>query len=1030
MRVLSSLLLPLNPTPSFPKPYSNSNNNNNNNKLSPAKTFSSSSSSSRSPLLMNVRRDHKKRLNYYGDLASKLAEEQKLDDFVMIAESVLIEDHSTFLASLDIKRVSAGLSKVIRGEGGGIESVVKVLRRIEKLGIRPSSLFDCSAREALAMECRRILKRGRMKEFVDLAETLAGLRFSVKELVEPMKLIKKCVHKRDPKMAVRYASILPNAHILYCSIIHEFGKKWNLESALIAFEMSKCKSVRPNMYVYRTMIDVCGHCGDPLKARYIYEAFPQKKKLSSEEGKLKQTTLQIKQKEAKLIKAIEAKALYEASVETNARVDNGVGETCDEITPEIVHINGVFVFSLNDAQIDGVSNSETKLIDAQIERVNNSIPDCNFGENQLLHDNCLNKYPSKNSTAMEVDACELSEDDYRSKVVAGDDVITELDFDSAGDGLKSSDDDFFYGPRVGPSGENASLLSKRVEQEVELLAQKDTPNTYVFNSLMNVNSHDLSYIFHVYKHMRNLGVTADMTSYNVLLKACCLAGRVDLAQDIYNDVRHRASTGKLDLDVITYSTIIKVFADARMWQMALKIKEDMILAGVSPNIVTWSSLISAYANAGLVEQAIRVFEEMLLAGCEPNSQCRNILLDACVEACQYDRAFRIFRAWKENPFPRSIAENSRGNDVTSLQSCDSDPHHISFTKMVPFIPTTATYNILLKACGTDYYRAKSLMDEMKINGLTPDQRSWSILIDICGGAGNVGGAITGLTTMRDAGIKPDVVAYTTAIKACVKNRSLKKAFSLFEEMKRHQLQPNLVTYNTLLRACSRYGSLHEVQQCLAIYQDMRKAGYNPNDYFLKELIEEWCEEVIQGHKKNQDILGLCDSRNNSNAEKTQSLLLEKVAAHLQKDSKKSLSIDIRALTKVEARIVVLAALRMIKESYTIGNHIKDDMVIILGITKEGTGIANQESDVQDAIIKLLRDELELDVVLIGPRLPLTNSYTGRLPDSNLDLENQGGNNKLITESMVRRPAVLRRLKITRKSLHQWLQKRIIITRRL
>lgn len=34
-----------------------------------------------------------------------------------------------------------------------------------------------------------------------------------------------------------------------------------------------------------------------------------------------------------------------------------------------------------------------------------------------------------------------------------------------------------------------------------------------------------------------------------------------------------------------------------------------------------------------------------------------------------------------------------------------------------------------------------------------------------------------------------------------------------------------VTYNTLLRALTRYGSLHDVQQCLAMYQDMRKAGY-------------------------------------------------------------------------------------------------------------------------------------------------------------------------------------------------------------
>lgn len=58
-----------------------------------------------------------------------------------------------------------------------------------------------------------------------------------------------------------------------------------------------------------------------------------------------------------------------------------------------------------------------------------------------------------------------------------------------------------------------------------------------------------------------LGVAADVASYNILLKACCLAGRVDLAQDIYKEVQHVASTGALKMDIITYSTTIKVFPE-------------------------------------------------------------------------------------------------------------------------------------------------------------------------------------------------------------------------------------------------------------------------------------------------------------------------------------------------------------------------------------------------------------------------------------------------------------------------------------
>lgn len=60
--------------------------------------------------------------------------------------------------------------------------------------------------------------------------------------------------------------------------------------------------------------------------------------------------------------------------------------------------------------------------------------------------------------------------------------------------------------------------------------------------------------------IQKLGVTADTTSYNILLKSCCLAGRVDLAKNIYKEVKCLESAGALKLDVFTYSTLIKVLS--------------------------------------------------------------------------------------------------------------------------------------------------------------------------------------------------------------------------------------------------------------------------------------------------------------------------------------------------------------------------------------------------------------------------------------------------------------------------------------
>lgn len=276
-----------------------------------------------------------------------------------------------------------------------------------------------------------------------------------------------------------------------------------------------------------------------------------------------------------------------------------------------------------------------------------------------------------------------------------------------------------------------------------------------------------------------------------------------------------------------------------------------------------------------------------------------------------------------------------------------------------------------------------------------------------------------LSSLREAGIQPDVIAYTAVIKVCVERKNLKTAFSLFAEMKRYQIKPNMVTYNTLLRARSTYGSLQEVQQCLEIYQDMRKAGYKSNDYYLKQLIEEWCEGVIQNNNQYEGRFSSC---NKADLGGPHSLLLEKVAVHLQRRNAESMAIDLQGLTKVEARIVVLAVLRMIKENNAQGCPPKDDLFIILQVKKTSTNSAKAKSEVEDAITKLLQDELGLEVTLAGSEK--VNPSTSLVSYANK--EEILGSNRFPTKlkPSARRPAVLHRLKVTRKSLRYWLQRRV------
>ena len=77
--------------------------------------------------------------------------------------------------------------------------------------------------------------------------------------------------------------------------------------------------------------------------------------------------------------------------------------------------------------------------------------------------------------------------------------------------------------------------------------------------------------------------------------------------------------------------------------------------------------------------------------------------------------------------------------------------------------------------------------------------------------------------------------------------------------------------------------------------------YKPNDYYLEELIEEWCEGVIQDNGENQREFS---SSNISESERPQSLLLEKIAAHLLKRVADILAIDVQGLTKVPISCLV------------------------------------------------------------------------------------------------------------------------------
>lgn len=106
---------------------------------------------------------------------------------------------------------------------------------------------------------------------------------------------------------------------------------------------------------------------------------------------------------------------------------------------------------------------------------------------------------------------------------------------------------------------------------------------------------------------------------------------------------------------------------------------------------------------------------------------------------------------------------------------------------------------------------------------------------------------------------------------------------------------------------------------------------------------------------------------------------------------------------------------------------KDDLLIILGPYNDKANQAtNNYSEVKHVITKLLQDDLGLEVLTDTPIAHDKGVHLENLLHSDSNLEANIGSRELQIElkSSARRPAILQRLMITKKSLHHWLHRRL------
>lgn len=115
----------------------------------------------------------------------------------------------------------------------------------------------------------------------------------------------------------------------------------------------------------------------------------------------------------------------------------------------------------------------------------------------------------------------------------------------------------------------------------------------------------------------------------------------------------------------------------------------------------------------------------------------------------------------------------------------------------------------------------------------PDLKSYTMLVQSFGRAGNMKSAVSWFRRMQSRGIKPDVNIYTTMIDGFMRLSDVDQAERYFAEMINANIKPNLVTYN-----CMMYHATQQLDMATteAIFARLMAAKLEPDPYTYAILI--------------------------------------------------------------------------------------------------------------------------------------------------------------------------------------------------
>ena len=183
---------------------------------------------------------------------------------------------------------------------------------------------------------------------------------------------------------------------------------------------------------------------------------------------------------------------------------------------------------------------------------------------------------------------------------------------------------------------------------------KIKPNIVVHNAILDccVECGDTKMLTEIYNKIKDDALKSesndqpqpDLITYSTVIKGHSRAKNIEKVIDVYKFLKENSDQFKLD--EVIFNSILDGCSKTGNFRIAMEVYSDMEKFKIPKSNVTFSILIKLYANAGENEKAFELLEEMEKLGIKPGVIVYTCLIQMCFKTKLFDRGVTLFEKMK------------------------------------------------------------------------------------------------------------------------------------------------------------------------------------------------------------------------------------------------------------------------------------------------------------------------------------------------------------------------------------------------